>query len=287
MAERRAGALAESGATVREARRRLVVEALGISVSAAAFAVVYGLAARTAGLSVPEAVAMSVFVFAGASQFASLGLIAAAAPWPAIIVLTGLLNARHLLYSAALLPWLRNEPRRRRAAMAHLLTDEAFALSVHHFGRLGRTDVPGYWIAAMLIFIPWNVGTIIGIVGGGIIPEPRRLGLDVVFPAAMAGLAVLLVHGRRDVVAVAVACAFAVVLGLAVDPAVGVLAGGLAGPLVAMFLVQPREPLPAAPEMAELESSVGAFSYDVLPRAHDEGPQDEHPQDERPRSGGA
>ena len=31
--------------------------------------------------------------------------------------------------------------------MAHLLTDEAFALSIGHFRRLGRTDERGYWIA--------------------------------------------------------------------------------------------------------------------------------------------
>jgi len=240
------------------ARRRLLVEGAGMALTAAAFGVVYGLAARNAGLSLAEAIAMSVFVFAGASQFAALGLIAQAAPWPAIIVLTAVLNARHLLYSAALLPWLRPRGAAERAVMAHLLTDEAFALSLHHFQRLGRTDVRGYWLAAGLIFVPWNVATIVGLLGGQVIPDPRRFGVDVIFPAAMAALAVLLVHGRRDLVAAVVGVVVAVGLGLALDPALGVLAGGLGGPLVAI-LVPGRLPTPPGTALGdERDPSLGA-----------------------------
>lgn len=245
-------------AALATARRRLLVDGAGMALTAAAFGVVYGLAARTAGLSLAEAIAMSVFVFAGASQFAALGLIAQAAPWPAIIVLTAVLNARHLLYSAALLPWLRPRAAAERAVMAHLLTDEAFALSLHHFQRLGRTDARGYWLAAGLIFVPWNVATIVGLLGGQVIPDPRRFGVDVIFPAAMAALAVLLVHHRRDLVAAVVGVGVAVGLGLALDPAVGVLAGGLGGPLVAM-LVPGRPGTPPENGLGdELDPSLGA-----------------------------
>ena len=48
--------------------------------------------------------------------------------------------------------------------MAHVLTDEAFALSAAHFQRIGRVDIPGYWIAAvLLVFIPWNLAAIAGV----------------------------------------------------------------------------------------------------------------------------
>ena len=176
---------------IRAARRRRVGDILGIGTSAAAFGVVFGLAARQANYSLAEAVAMSTIVFAGAAQFAAVGLVAAATPWPAIVLLTGLLNARHMLYSAALAPWLDRVPRLQKAAMAHLLTDEAFALTLAHFRRLGRADVGGYWIAAITsTFIPWNVATLVGYFGGQLIDDPSRYGLAVVFPAAMGGLAV-------------------------------------------------------------------------------------------------
>ncbi len=219
------------------ARRRLALDAIGIVLSVFAFGVVYGLAARSAGLSLLEAISMSVFVFAGASQFVAAGLIAQATPWPAIVLLTALLNARHLLYSAAVVPWLGRKPRLERAAIAYGLTDEAFALSIHHFQRLGRADVPGYWLAALCVWLPWNAATVVGVVGGQVIPDPSRLGLDVVFPAAMAGLAILLVRSRRDLLAALVGAALAVALGLAIDPSVGVVAGGLLGPLVALVAI--------------------------------------------------
>lgn len=206
-----------------------------MAVSATAFGIVYGLAARNAGLSLPESVAMSVFVFAGASQFAAVGLIAQAVPWPAILLLTLLLNARHLLYAAALSPWLAGRPAHERATVAYVLTDESFALGLHHFRRVGRADLPGYWLAAGLIFVPWNLATIVGVVGGQVIPDPSRLGLDVIFPAAMVGLAVLLATGRREAVAAVAGVIIALALALAIDPAVGVVAGGLGGPLLAMI----------------------------------------------------
>ena len=187
---------------LRASRRQLAVGALGIAVSATGFGFVYGLSARDAGFSPIEAMAMSTLVFAGAAQFAAVGYIAGGLAWPGVILLTGLLNARHLLYSAALAPWLRDTPRPRRALMAHLLTDEAFALSIAHFERLGRPDERGYWIAAIAsTFIPWNLATLAGVTVGAQIPDPTRFGLDVVFPAAMVGLAVGLLTGRRELVA--------------------------------------------------------------------------------------
>ncbi len=121
----------------------MLLDTLGIAVSAGGFGLVYGLAARTAGLSVIEVAAMSALVFSGGAQFAALAYIAAGAPWAAVVLLTGFINARHLLYGAALAPYLADRSVALRAAMAHVLNDETFAISLNHFRRLGRADVPG------------------------------------------------------------------------------------------------------------------------------------------------
>jgi 4-azaleucine resistance transporter AzlC len=224
-----------AGESLAASRRRLLVDALGIAATAVSFGFVYGLAARDAGFSPIEAVAMSTFVFAGAAQFAAVGYVLQGLAWPAIVILTLLLNARHLLYSASLAPWLRDVPRRRRAVMAHLLTDEAFALSLAHFERLGRADERGYWLATLTsTFIPWNLATIAGVLVGGGIPDPSRFGLDVVFPAAMAGLAVGLITGHRELVAAVVGAGLGVPVSLAVGPGIGIVVGGLVGPLAGM-----------------------------------------------------
>jgi 4-azaleucine resistance transporter AzlC len=220
---------------VRASRRRLVLDGLGIVVGAAGFGFVYGLAARGAGFSPIEASAMSVIVFAGAAQFAAVGYVVGGFSWPGVVLLTAFLNARHLLYSAALAPYIADRPRPVRALMAHLLTDEAFALTIAHWRRIGRADPWGYWWAGIVTtFIPWNLATLLGVTVGGAIPDPTRFGLDVIFPAAMAGLAVGLVTGRRELVAAVAGAVIGVGVGLAWDPAAGLLLGGLLGPLTGL-----------------------------------------------------
>jgi 4-azaleucine resistance transporter AzlC len=248
---------AAAEATLGESRRRLLMEALGIAVSALGFGFVYGLSAREAGFSPIEAIAMSTIVFAGAAQFAAVGYVASGLAWPGIVLLTALLNARHLLYSAALAPWLREVPFWRRAVMAHLLTDEAFALTIGHFRRVGRTDERGYWIAAIAsTFIPWNLATIGGVLLGAQIPDPARFGIDIIFPAAMIGLAVGLVTGRRELVAAITGAGVGVVVALLTAPSIGIVTGGIVGPAVGLLI-----PETVARETAPLGTPASADRY--------------------------
>lgn len=223
-------------APVAQSRRELALAGAALLASPLAFGLVYGLTARQSGFSLADAFVTSVVVLAGASQFAAAGLVAAGAPWPAIVLLTAFLNARHLLYGAALAPWAAERPRVERALAAHVLSDEVFALAVAHFRRVGRWDPGGYWLAAAFIALPWPAATAVGWLLAERIPDPRPLGLDVVFPAAMAALAVALISGRRELVAAIAGVISAVVIGLVSQPPVGVVAGGLVGPLVGMFV---------------------------------------------------
>jgi 4-azaleucine resistance transporter AzlC len=224
------------------ARRDLVLASLGFAASGAGFGLVYGLAARDAGFSVIEATAMSVFVLAGAAQFAAVGLISDGASWPSIVFLTAVLNSRHLLYSAAMAPWLGGRPRLERAAMAHVLTDETFALSLAHFQRLGKADVVGFWLAAGFDSLSWPIFTAIGVIAGQLIPDPAQLGLDVVFPAAMGGLAVKLATARPEVATAVGAAALAVVGGIVVGPAASIVFAGLLAPIAGLLIEREGQP---------------------------------------------
>jgi len=142
--------------------------------------------------------------------------------------------------------------------MAHVLTDEAFALAATHFHRVGRVDIPGYWIGAVLgVFIPWNLATIAGYQLGGAIPDPAVLGLDIVFPAAMAGLAVGLMTGRREIVAAGAGAAIGVVASLLLGPSVGIVVGGVVGPLVGMAMPGPAH-----------EAEAGAVAHERADELH-------------------
>ena len=152
---------------------------------------------------------------------------------------------------------MRDVPFWRRAVMAHLLTDEAFALTVGHFRRVGRTDERGYWIAAIAsTFIPWNLATLAGAVLGAQIPDPARFGIDIIFPAAMIGLAVGLVTGRRELVAAIVGAGVGVVVALLTGPSIGIVAGGIVGPFVGLLV-----PATLARETAPLGTPASADRY--------------------------
>ena len=110
---------------VADSRRRLLKDLLGIMLSRVASGSCTGGRRGQPG-SHRSAGAMSLFVFAGASQFVAVGYVLGGFSWIAVLILTTFLNARHFLYGPALAPYLATVPRRLEGCrMAHLLTDEA------------------------------------------------------------------------------------------------------------------------------------------------------------------
>jgi 4-azaleucine resistance transporter AzlC len=236
-----------------DARRHGGCDGLAIAAYAMPVGLVFGLTALQAHYSLLDVTANSAIAFAGGAQFAAAGLVKDNASWLAVAGVVALVNARHLLYSAALGPYVGDCPRRERALMAHFLTDETFALALAHFRRIRGFDRRGYWIASMCIFIPWQVGSAVGYVVAGAV-DTNRLGLDVAFPAAMAGLSLGMVSGRRDVAAAAGAVVIAVAVGLIGGASLGLVAGAVIGPLFGLAVPpsaheessEPEEPEPAA-----------------------------------------
>ena len=117
--------------------RRGVVDVAPLMLGVVPFGLVAGIAAVEAGLDLPLAVAMSVFVFAGASQLAALELLGGDAPLTVVVLTAAVINLRMLMYSASIAPYFRGLPGRWRAGLAYLLTDQAYVLAVARY----RSDV--------------------------------------------------------------------------------------------------------------------------------------------------
>jgi 4-azaleucine resistance transporter AzlC len=232
---------------------------MAIAAYALPVGLVYGLLTLQAHFSLADVVASCLIVLAGGAQFTAAGLVMGHASWAAIAGVTLLVNARHLLYAAAIAPYTADRPLRERAVMAHFLTDETFALSLAHFRRIGRFDAGGYWVAAVAIVVPWTLGSAIGFIAGGSV-DTHRLGLDVAFPAAMAGLSLGMVSGRRDVAAAGGAVLVAVPVALVAGVSVGLVAGAVIGPLIGMAI-------PGRPG----DRDASAESVDATERAAAEG----------------
>jgi 4-azaleucine resistance transporter AzlC len=245
-----------SGQIVEASRRQLTRDALAIASYALPVGLVYGLAALQAHFSLLDVLANSTIALAGGAQFAAAGLVKDRASWLTIAGVVALINARHLLYSAAVAPYVTTRSRRERAVMAHFLTDETFALALAHFRRIGAFERRGYWIAAMAIFVPWTIGSCLGYVVGGAV-DTNRLGLDIAFPAAMAGLSLGMVSGRRDVAAALGAVAIAVPAGMVGGPSVGLVAGAVIGPIVGLAVPASPNDESSAPETPEPSAEAG------------------------------
>ncbi|MEI7645795.1 MAG: AzlC family ABC transporter permease [Chloroflexales bacterium] len=172
---------------------------------AAPFGVIYAVSAIAAGLSPAQTMAMSLLVFAGASQFTAVGMFAAAAAPTAIIVTTLIVNARHLLLAASLAPYLRREGAWARLGLAAQLTDESYAIGVRQF-LSGRGSAAFQFGANISMYIVWQCSTLAGVLIGRVLPDPAAYGLDLVFPLTFVGLLVPLLR-RRDSQVVAVAAA--------------------------------------------------------------------------------
>jgi 4-azaleucine resistance transporter AzlC len=237
-------------------RNQMSRDALAISAYALPVGLVFGLAALQAHYSLLDVLANSAIALAGGAQFTAVGLVKDGASWLAIMAVTALVNARHLLYSAAMAPYVARNSRKERAVMGHFLTDETFALALAHFRRIGRFDRRGYWIGAMAIFVPWTVGSCLGYVVAGAV-DTHRLALDVAFPAAMAGLSLGMVSGRRDVAAAVGAVAIAVSVGLLAGASVGLVAGAALGPLVGLAMPASPGEESSRPQTPEPSSQAG------------------------------
>jgi predicted branched-subunit amino acid permease len=158
--------------------RPIVRDALGIGVATGAYGLSFGALAVAGGLSLPQACALSLLMFTGASQFAFVGLIGGGAA--AAVATALLLGARNALYGLRLAPYLRPRP-----LAAHLVIDESAAMAVRDTPADTRL---GFWSTGAAVFVFWNLATLLGALAGQLLSDPRPLGLDAAAPAAFLAL---------------------------------------------------------------------------------------------------
>jgi len=167
-------------------------DTLPLIIGAIPFGIIFGTLSGSAGLPASATIGMSLFVFAGASQFVAMGLVSSGMAWPLIVWTTLVINFRHLLYTATLLPYLKPLSRRWQILLAFGLTDETFAVSV---GRWQQADASPhkhwYQLGSMaFMYINWNICTVVGVIAGRMLQNIGAWGLDFAMIAAFIGMLV-------------------------------------------------------------------------------------------------
>ncbi|RUR33684.1 AzlC family ABC transporter permease [Vreelandella nanhaiensis] len=154
----------------------------------------FGLVATQAGLTTWEAAAISLLIYAGASQFLFVGMVAAGSPLWLVVAMTLLINVRHVVYGPNLASWL--PPSRHWLWLMHGLTDQVFALAHTRLPQLPEAERFSWFLgAALLAWVVWIVGTIVGSTAGEALTARWPL-LGEIMPFALPALFLTMVAPR-------------------------------------------------------------------------------------------
>ncbi|MGL3998545.1 AzlC family ABC transporter permease [Pantoea eucalypti] len=114
------------------------------------YAFILGAQASRSGLTLPETGLMTALNFAGGSEFAAIQLWHDPLPVLTIILLTFLINSRHIIMGAALTPYIKHLPRRQILPALFFMADERWAVT---YAKMLKT-LPLYRLSSRL---PWLI----------------------------------------------------------------------------------------------------------------------------------
>jgi len=217
----------------RASLRRGITDALPLYVPAVPFALVIGLAISESGINVFAGWSGSWLIFGGAAQLTLVSLLGTGTAVVAAITAALVVNARHLMYSAAMAPTFQSQPVWFRRLGPYVLIDQMFALTSVEAANSEPDVFRAYYLGAGATFWGlWQVTTALGIVIGPVVPEEWNLEFAV--PILFIGLIVIGIDKSSKTVAAVVGAVVTFSLtglpnrsGLLVGAVAGVIAGTL------------------------------------------------------------
>ncbi len=218
---------------------------LPLLIGVAPFGMIYGVLALSAGLAPAPAQMMSSIVFAGSAQFITTQLVRDAVPGLVIVLTMGVVNLRHMLYSASVAPYVRTLPMRWKVLLSYLLTDEAYAVTILNYEK-EKNPSSGHWFflgAGLTLWTSWQLSTAAGILLGATLPESWPL--DFALPITFIALVMPALKDRPALVASLTAGTVAL-LAYSLPYKLGLMIAGVLGIAVGTWMearTPPKEPL--------------------------------------------
>lgn len=216
--------------------RRGAREMVGIALGIAAWGLVTGVAMVKSGMGLWLALMMSLTVFAGTAQLASVPLIAAGAPIWVVWATALCLNLRFVVFSAQWRPYFAHLPLAQRARLSYFTADLNYVLFMRRFpeGKPAPEQLPYFWGGVTVNAGAWHVASIAGILLGNHVPTEWGLGfagtmalLGMTYslladratwlPAVLAGTAAVATYALPLKLNMLVAIAAAVAMGMVID----------------------------------------------------------------------
>ncbi len=206
-------------------------------------AISFGLVATQAGFTMWQATLISLLVYAGASQFLFVAMVAAGAPLWLVVLMTLLINARHVVYGPNIAPYIPSG--NVWLLLMHGLTDQIFALAHSRLPQMPASARLGWYCSAALIaWLSWVLGTAVGAFAGAEIISSWPL-LAQVLPYALPALFIVLLAprftNRQWGLSLSLAIGLAVAIKLAGFANAAVVLAALAGALL-YYSLEKRPP---------------------------------------------
>lgn len=154
------------------------------------FALVLGAQAVQKGFSTLELSLLTGLNFAGGSEFAILEMWTNPPQLLMLMFITFLINSRHLLMGASLVPYLKHLPNKTVFPALFFMVDESWAISFadaqknqQKFGYQHAFSMPFYAGLCFALYVMWLGFTTLGALIGPILGDISRFGFDMAFPA--------------------------------------------------------------------------------------------------------
>jgi predicted branched-subunit amino acid permease len=219
--------------------------ALPVLLGIVPFGVITGVAMVASGIAPLTAMAMSIFVFAGASMVATAQLLSQGTPAALIVLTTLFINMRFMMYSASLRLHFARLPLRWRLVIAYLQADNVYGLTLAKFSDKGasrpgeRGKLEFFLGAGIPIWIAWQAAVLTGILIGAGVPASWRL--EFAAPLAFIAMTVPLLRDRA-MVAAALAAGITVVAASGLPLRLNVILAAIVGIAAGMLMekAQPR-----------------------------------------------
>lgn len=139
----------------------------------------FGVAGAANGMPYTSVIAMSVLVFAGASQFVLLTTLASGGSWLLVVSLCTLMDFRHIFYGAVLKSRISFSLKKRFVA-AFFMTDEVFATALANAASIEeRYREKWLLVLGLVAYLSWVIGTCLGIYLGNEISTAFPLTMQV------------------------------------------------------------------------------------------------------------
>ena len=185
-------------------------EMLPTAIGSGAWGLITGVAMGNSGLPMPLMILMSLIVFAGSAQLATLPLLASGAPILVVWATALCVNLRFLIFSAQWRPYFIHLPRRRRIALSYLMADLNYVLFMRRFPepRPEPAQLPYLLGGAATNWTAWQVPSLLGIVFAASVPP--HWGIGFAGTLALLGVGLSLVSDRYTALSGVVAGAAAV-----------------------------------------------------------------------------